>query len=378
MKILHIADTHLGYSAYRKVTDEGINQREQDTYDAFKQFIDYAIQVKPDLILHAGDLFDSVRPTNRAITFALAQIFRLSEQKIPFVVIAGNHEHPKLRETGHIFSIFDHINYVYPVYNARYEPVSFTIQKKQIVVHAIPQCPTSDDFNNNIKKLAPDSSADYNIVLTHGIVKGIKEFSMNEFDELVVPTDTLHSQFDYLALGHYHKYTKVLDNVFYPGSPERFTFADANEEKGFIELNGTKTLHPNFIALKTRPMIDAPPIDCADLSLDDVMNRIKKTIKVIEPQEKIFRLFLNHIPSHIFRGIDYRLIRELSKGAVHYELKTAIDQEENMPLSGSTKIGSLIHEFELFLGTQQIPNKNTILTLGADYIEKREKREGHS
>ncbi|MCX6665437.1 MAG: DNA repair exonuclease, partial [Euryarchaeota archaeon] len=227
MKILHIADTHLGYSAYRKVTDECINQREQDTYDAFKQFIDYAIQEKPDLILHAGDLFDSVRPTNRAITFALAQIFRLSEQKIPFVVIAGNHEHPKLRETGHIFSIFDHIKYVYPVYNARYESLSFTIQKKHVSIHAIPQCLTSDEFNNNIKKLAPDPSADYNIVLTHGIVKGIKEFSMNEFDELVVPTDTLHSQFDYLALGHYHKYTKVLDNVFYPGSPERFTFADA-------------------------------------------------------------------------------------------------------------------------------------------------------
>ena len=122
-------------------------------------------------------------------------------------------------------------------------------------------------------------------------------------------------------------------------------------------------------------MIDAPPIDCTDLSLDDVMNRIKKTIKVIEPQEKIFRLFLHHIPSHIFRGIDYRLIRELSKGAIHYELKTTMTQEENMPLSGSTKIGSLIHEFELFLGTQQIPDKNTILTLGADYINKREKRE---
>ena len=28
MKILHVADTHLGYSAYRKATEDGINQRE--------------------------------------------------------------------------------------------------------------------------------------------------------------------------------------------------------------------------------------------------------------------------------------------------------------------------------------------------------------
>ena len=101
MKILHIADTHLGFSAYRKATDEGINQREIDTYDAFKQFIDYAIENEPDLILHAGDLFDSVRPNNRAISTAVKQINRISKKKIPFVLIAGNHEHPKIKETGH-------------------------------------------------------------------------------------------------------------------------------------------------------------------------------------------------------------------------------------------------------------------------------------
>ena len=104
MKILHVSDTHLGYSAYRKSTEYGINQREQDVYNAFEQFVDYAVKTKPDLIIHAGDLFDSVRPSNRAITFALKQIIRLSKNKIPILIISGNHEQPKLVETGHIFS----------------------------------------------------------------------------------------------------------------------------------------------------------------------------------------------------------------------------------------------------------------------------------
>jgi exonuclease SbcD len=92
-RIFHIADTHIGYSAYRKMDEAtGLNQREVDTCNAFKQFVDYTLNDRPDAVLHAGDLFDSVRPTNRAISFVLSQILRLSDARIPFVVISGNHE----------------------------------------------------------------------------------------------------------------------------------------------------------------------------------------------------------------------------------------------------------------------------------------------
>ena len=227
MKILHVADTHLGYSAYRKATPDGINQREIDTYNAFEQFVDYALKSKPDLIIHAGDLFDSVRPNNRAITFAINQILRISKKKIPFVIIAGNHEHPKLKETGHIFSIFDHIEHVYPIYKAKYEKISFKINKEKITIHAIPQCELKKQFEDEIKKLKPDKPSDYNVFVSHGAVTRIKEFSMNEFNELIIPAKILSKDFDYIALGHYHKFTKLTDNAFYAGSTERFTFTDA-------------------------------------------------------------------------------------------------------------------------------------------------------
>ena len=123
-RIYHLADTHIGYSAYRKIDEAtGLNQREVDTYEAFKQFVDYALKEKPDAIVHAGDLFDSVRPTNRAIAFVLSQLLRLSEAKIPFVVISGNHETPRLRETGSVFSLFEHIPEVHLVYENKYELV---------------------------------------------------------------------------------------------------------------------------------------------------------------------------------------------------------------------------------------------------------------
>jgi len=376
MKILHVADTHLGYSAYRKVTEDGINQREVDVYDAFKQFVDYAVKSKPDLIIHAGDLFDSVRPNNRAITFAIKQILRLSKQGIPFVLIAGNHEHPKLKETGHIFSIFDHIEHIYPVYNAKYEVVSLTINNEKITIHAVPQSSSKDEFDNNLDKLKSDSSSDYNILVTHGCVKGIKEFSMNEFNELFIPVSYLKTDFDYIALGHYHKYTEVSKNTFYAGSTECLTFTDSGDKKGFIELELTdKKLNHSFITLKNRPMIDTEPIRCFNLSLDEVMKKIKDTVGAVEPEGKIFRIILEDIPSHIYRGIDFSEIRARSNKAAHYEIKAVIVRDSDSVFSENSRINALSQEFRTFLGNQNIEEKETLLELGMDYIGRVEARD---
>jgi DNA repair exonuclease SbcCD nuclease subunit len=375
MKILHVADTHLGYSAYRKVTEEGINQREMDNYNAFKQFIDYAIKSKPDLVLHAGDLFDSVRPNNRAITFAIRQILRLSKQGIPIVIIDGNHEHPKLKETGHIFSIFDHIDNVHPIYNAKYETLTFTMNKESITIHALPQTSSKEEYKDNLDEISPDSSSDYNIFITHGSVKGIKEFTMNEFNELIIPSRYLNSDFNYIALGHYHKYTELSKNAYYAGSTEALTFADAGNQKGYIELELIdKKLRHNFIHLKNRKMVDSNPIKCKDLALDEIMGKIKGLITEIKPKDKVFRIKLEDIPSHIYRGIDFDEIKELSNEAIHYEIKADLTKDKNSISGENSKIDSIALEFEAFIKNQEIEEKETLLKLGIEYIEKIETR----
>jgi DNA repair exonuclease SbcCD nuclease subunit len=375
MKIFHISDTHIGYSAYRKATPDGINQREYDTYNAFRQFVNYALDIKPDLIIHSGDLFDSVRPNNRAITFAIKQLIRISKAKIPFVVIAGNHEHPKLKETGHIFSVLDHIENIYPVYKAKYETLFFTIHSKKVTIHTIPQCELKKNFDAELKKLKPDKNSDYNIFASHGAVAGIREFSMNEFNELIIPAKILSSDFDYIALGHYHKFSKLENNAFYSGSTERFTFSDAQDKKGFIELelkNGK--LKTNFIELKTRSMIDFKPIKCTHLKLEEIMKKIRKTIIEIQPKEKTYRITLDDIPSHVYRGLDFGEIRKFSREAIHYEIKANVIKNGESK-STSSKIDALATEFKQFLEMQNLNEKETLLELGICYIEKNEARE---
>ena len=68
MRIAHLSDTHLGHMRYGKVVPEtGINQREQDVYDAFERVVDGILADEPDIVVHTGDLFDSPRPANRAV-----------------------------------------------------------------------------------------------------------------------------------------------------------------------------------------------------------------------------------------------------------------------------------------------------------------------
>src|SRR4030042_6317452 len=117
MRIVHVSDTHLGFSAFSKVDEaSGLNLREMDFYKAFEEFLDLAPRAKPDLVLHTGDLFDSVRPSNRALSLAVEQLLRFSESEIPVVLIAGNHSTPKPRETGSVFRLFEHLKGIYPIY----------------------------------------------------------------------------------------------------------------------------------------------------------------------------------------------------------------------------------------------------------------------
>ena len=79
MKVAHLADPHLGARQYHRQTSAGINQREADVARAFRLAVDGVIAVRPDLVVVAGDLFHSVRPTNAAIVFAFRPLQRLRE-----------------------------------------------------------------------------------------------------------------------------------------------------------------------------------------------------------------------------------------------------------------------------------------------------------
>lgn len=86
IRILHTADTHLGYKQYHS------EARRKDFFAAFELVINDAIEMQVDAVVHAGDLFDSRNPTLEDLLETMNILSRLKVAGIPFFGIVGNHE----------------------------------------------------------------------------------------------------------------------------------------------------------------------------------------------------------------------------------------------------------------------------------------------
>ncbi|WP_428265889.1 metallophosphoesterase family protein [Haliangium sp.] len=97
MKLLHISDWHLGRTTYGA-------SRAGDHEAVLDEMVDHARVFAPDLIVHTGDLFDSVRPAYDDLHRALDALDRLAELA-PAVVLRGNHD------SAALFSVFNRLGH---------------------------------------------------------------------------------------------------------------------------------------------------------------------------------------------------------------------------------------------------------------------------
>lgn len=369
MRIAHISDTHLGFGAYAKLDSvAGINQREVDVYNAFEQAVTRIIELKPDLLIHSGDLFDSVRPQNRAIDFALRQLIRLSEADIETVLISGNHSTPKLRETGSIFRIFEHLKHVHPVH----EPGARSIAVGDSVVHAIPHS-ANPPLSDLIGRAAPSKDSKYNILVLHASVVGAETYKMDEFNEQTVPAEALSNGWDYIALGHYHEHKKIQDSVYYSGSTERLGFGEVNQAKGFLEVDLQKP-RAVFHELKIREMMELSSMDAAGLASSEIVEEARRRVSAAVIDDKIVRLAISNVAPEAYRSLDVPSIRKLGSTALHFELKIDRLDSEGRSASEDARIGLLADEFGKYVASLNMPDekKNKLLSMGMPYLTREE------
>ena len=262
MKIIHFSDTHLGFNDLDVLNDENINQREADFYDAFAQIVEQIKEIKPDFVLHTGDLFHRSHPSNRAITFALEQFKIIDELGIPFILIAGNHSTPRTNLSSPILKIFEGFKNVHLSYEQAYKKVEFA----DVVFHTLPH------MNDETKALSQielcEESIDKskkNIMMMHCSVGAF--YLMQEFGEWVYPSDKeyIFKMMDYVALGHWHGFSSVgkHENVYYSGSTERTSLNDKRNSKGFIVLDLSEKLNVEFKEISIRPIVQKE-INCEE------------------------------------------------------------------------------------------------------------------
>lgn len=329
MRLVHLSDIHLGFRQYQRQTPTGINQREADVATSLRRVIDAVIELRPDLVLIAGDVFHTVRPTNPAILHAFLQFSRLM-QMLPdttVVMVAGNHDTPRTAETGCILRLFKPLGINVVDGEAQRVPVD----KHDLMILAVP------DMQGKRPLLEPDPSAKYNILLLHGEIEGVLPKYGRELDRSpmeITREELAADKWDYVALGHYHVYRSVAPNAFYSGSLDYTStnpWGELAEEraagiagKGIIEhdlANKTHTFHP---IPPTRPWVDLTSLSGSGLSpaaLDDAIREaLEKCAGGID--EKIVRLVVRDVPRHILRELDHKAIRDYKRKALHFHLDT--------------------------------------------------------
>jgi exonuclease SbcD len=330
MRLVHLSDLHLGYRQYQRLTPGGVNQREADVAATFRTMIDRVIALRPDLVVVAGDIFHTVRPTNQAILHAFLQFARLT-RALPdasVVLVAGNHDTPRSSDTAGILQLFGQLGI--EVVDRDAQRLSFP--QHELSVLAVPDVPGIAR-----PSLTPDPAARYNVMVLHGEVEGMLPASLAMSDRAAVEISKEElgaARWDYVALGHYHVYREIAPNAYYSGSMDYTsanTWGELYEEriaqiggKGFIERDLASGHHAFHLLPPSRPLVDLPPVSARGLSPSDIDERIRGAIEAWEGEggidNKIVRLVVRDVARHVARELDHKAIREYKRRALNFHL----------------------------------------------------------
>ena len=94
MRILHTADWHLGRTL-------GNHPLLEDQAYVLRQFIELAVETRPDVIVIAGDLYDRSVPPADAVTLLDDTLHELTSRcGAPVIAIGGNHDSQQRLDFG--------------------------------------------------------------------------------------------------------------------------------------------------------------------------------------------------------------------------------------------------------------------------------------
>jgi len=233
---VHAADLHLGYAQYN------LDVRREDFNAAFREVVDKTIELKPDFMIIAGDIFQQARPSNMTLETAITNFGRLRDAEIPVLAVDGSHDSAPNVITGTILNPLDSAGLVY--YLPRHEGASW--RNESCYVYGIPNFRTQRRTEEQLpafleeNKPMPDPSI-FNVFVFHMAldIPSIKRPQM----EAEARPELIPDGFNYYAGGHIHKPYKFPFKsglLVYSGCTETVSYEDAETVKGFyhVEVDG--------------------------------------------------------------------------------------------------------------------------------------------
>lgn len=371
LKVCHLSDVHLGYRRYNKLANSGLNQREVDVNLAFQESIARIISLRPDLVIIAGDLFHSVRPSNSVITFCFRQLRKLArESGAPVVIVGGNHEAPKRVDTGSVLQLFCEIEGVHVADGAM---EVFTFPDKNVAVTCLPHAAI---LNLEGVSLRADDRFAHNILVAHAQVN---ERWVSDFGGAEVELKALAPhEWDYIALGHVHVQRIVGLNAVYSGSIEHTSaniWAEGKELKGFLEVSlptGKRIFHP---LTSPREVVVLESIDATGLEPHTLMEQIAERTESVAGglDGKIVRLSITNISRESYKHLDHKALRALRAKALHLTLDitfvSTVADVKSVGQPGKGRLRDQLIEFSKSWEVPGVPQEEIAEVLGR-YLTK--------
>jgi len=278
LKILHTADWHLGkrLQEYSRITEQKL---------VLEEICQIADQEEVDLVLLAGDIFDTFNPSHEAVELLYKTLRRLSKNGTrPVVAISGNHDSsqfveapdPLARELGILFySRYDSIipcgtldggieisqsdsgfvefrlpKFDFPI-RLLLAPYANEVSLRTYLGEENREEAFRELLGQNWQKLADRYCDERGVNLFMGHFFFVDEGSTSPPDaepESERPilhvggtqslfTQQLPHQIQYAALGHLHRYQTVSSApcpVVYSSSPLAYSFSEADQEKNVV------------------------------------------------------------------------------------------------------------------------------------------------
>lgn len=261
MKIIHLADLHLG----KRVNEFSMCEDQKYIINQILEIID---EKKPDCIIIAGDVYDKSVPPVEAVELLDYFLIQLSNRKLPVFIISGNHDSPERLAFGSSLMESSQV-FVSPAYDGTVKKITLNDDFGAVNFYLLPFIkPTTvrqffpeekiEDYNDAVKAALKNLSLnkkERNVLVAHQYVTGAQtcdseEKSVGGMDNV---SAELFFDFDYTALGHIHGPQKIIrENIRYSGTPLKYSFSECKHKKSvlFIELKEKENFSYECIPLK--------------------------------------------------------------------------------------------------------------------------------
>ena len=292
IKFLHVADTHIGVENYGRLdAATGLHTRLQDFIKSLRFAFEEALKENVDLVIFAGDAYRSCDPTPTHQREFASLIRMLSSEHIPVVMVTGNHDSPVAFGKASSLDIFGTLA-TEGVHIASDDRL-ITIRTKSgpIQVACLPWLHRSrllakGPYQHLSQEEVVEQLQDLGVVIIDNLsarvdpkypavlvahlaaadatLSGSEQTAIIGRDPVFFTGTLANPAFDYVALGHIHKFQDLHPNaqpsVVYSGSIERIDFGEEKEAKGVVMVTikdlpdggGRKTTY-QFVRTPARP-----------------------------------------------------------------------------------------------------------------------------